>query len=463
MKNTSPWIFPLVLMGVPFLLFVPSLSYPFLYDDNWTLIRNSSLEKIFPIMRFFLDGNTAALPASGIPKDVYRPLATLSFAINRAVSGLNPISFRSINIGLHIFNGFLLWFFLKRWVSPLAALGGALVFLLHPVQVESVVWITQRSNLICALGVLLALNLWATSPSPLHLGMCGLAFIIGLLGKETGAMFLFVAIIYSWLKGKPWKKESLVFSLILVFYFLLRSRALGHFQQEIIREANLKNQFYEALSALWHYGQTLVWPTTLNVSYRWPSSENFPALPFFVDGSFFVLGGIFIGKNWTQKPLACLGILTFFIFLIPHSGIVPLVTYAADRFLYLPLVGVAMVVASFIQTSRQPKHFFIFLVLLFGLSFIRVQDWRSEETLWRASLREDPQNAFAHACLAQELSRKQEYGEAKKEYLLSLGNRPSVQLARLVMTALVRLYEESGDDAAARQWREKLNQTISSS
>jgi hypothetical protein len=205
-----------------------SLAGPFLYDDLWTIVRNPAVRApaVSPT-KFFTDPSTAAAPETGMGATFYRPLPALSFRANFRAAGLRPWAWRGPDLFLHALNGALLLFLLMDvlGLSAGAAAVGAAVFLFHPAQVESVVWVTQRSNLLCAAGGLAAL-LWAARGNAWALA----AYAAALLSKETAvtlAPFLALAALRS--PASPGRKKAVALgSLLLAAAFLaLRGAVVG--------------------------------------------------------------------------------------------------------------------------------------------------------------------------------------------------------------------------------------------
>ena len=131
------WLQAVLLGAVVLAIYLPTRRFSFVYDDHWTIQNNSSLDHVRPRSPVFLDADTAANPASGISRDVYRPLSTLSFAVNKAVFN-SPGAFHLVNVFMHAVNVFLLWVFLRRKTAAFPAFAASLLYAVHPLQIESV-------------------------------------------------------------------------------------------------------------------------------------------------------------------------------------------------------------------------------------------------------------------------------------------------------------------------------------
>jgi protein O-mannosyl-transferase len=133
-----------------FLAYFPALHCGFIWDDDAYVTENPLLTAPDGLMRIWF--------SLGSPSQ-YFPLTYTLFRLERPFWGLNPAGYHFVNLLLHAVNALLVWRLLKRLSVPGAWLAAAL-FALHPVQVESVAWITERKNVLSLLFFLLALRVW---------------------------------------------------------------------------------------------------------------------------------------------------------------------------------------------------------------------------------------------------------------------------------------------------------------
>jgi protein O-mannosyl-transferase len=179
--------------------YAPSLPGPFLYDDIFQIENNPALRVLWPPLE----------PMFGGPPFPRRPLAYYTFAINRVAGGLNPLGFRLVNLGIHLFNGLLAWqtgaAVLRRLRRPTASTDddqdrygttaaisagcAAAIWLVHPLCSQPVAYIYQRMELLGATAILAAVLCFVRSLEPGHgriwrfaaVAICGM----GMLMKET--------------------------------------------------------------------------------------------------------------------------------------------------------------------------------------------------------------------------------------------------------------------------------------
>ena len=144
---------------------VRCLGLGFVYDDHRFVEKNPSIATLAEPWRFFADPTTASA-AQGVEPDVWQPLRTLHFAVDRALFRLDPAGFHLGNLVIHVLVAALVWRLLLvllrgevargPWpagaaaerAAAVAAAAGALFFALHPVTVEAVAWVSSRGDLL---------------------------------------------------------------------------------------------------------------------------------------------------------------------------------------------------------------------------------------------------------------------------------------------------------------------------
>src|SRR5436305_13724305 len=143
-------LFVRLLTSVTFLAYRPAWHCGFLWDDDAYVTNNELLTAPDGLRRIWFSFDSPSQ---------YFPLVYTTFRIERALWGLNPAGYHVVNVLLHVANALLVWRLLARLRVPGAWLAGA-IFALHPVQVESVAWITERKNVLMGFFFLLTLLTW---------------------------------------------------------------------------------------------------------------------------------------------------------------------------------------------------------------------------------------------------------------------------------------------------------------
>src|SRR5712691_2798397 len=150
LKSIPHWVPGLILFASVLLAYQPAWHAGFIWDDDVYVTENKLLTVPDGLRRIWFSTDSPSQ---------YFPLVYTTFRLEHAFWGLNPAGYHWVNILLHASNALLLWRLLRRLNVPAAWLGAAL-FALHPVQVESVAWITERKNVLSLFFCLLALLAW---------------------------------------------------------------------------------------------------------------------------------------------------------------------------------------------------------------------------------------------------------------------------------------------------------------
>jgi Tfp pilus assembly protein PilF len=413
------------------LVFVNTLPNPFLYDDVFYVEKNPQIRDLRMLPKAFLS------PFSPYAPGLYRPFTAVSYAVDFALYGLDPRGFHLTNILLHaVVSGFV-FLLTSRFLSLLPSLAAALIFATHPVHTEAVAWVSGRSELLAGLLTLLS----ALSFLPVRaqkenrraaslLIMSALFWFLALLSKESALPLLLVLLVLPFvsLKGENFPsipleganfqyvnilkvrfgRVLLPFGLVFALYLLLRVQALGGLTVplEHVRTAGLS--FMERLAlmtpVLAHYLRLLVFPVGLRIEYDWVSFS-----PMTTTLSALLLLSVIAMWVWFFRMrfwIANLAFLWFFLFLLPVMNLLPIGEVVAERFLYLPSVGFALLIGALGERLQQrwPRTCLpTFVALLVVFSFLTIQrnaEWRDPERFWRGTLEHSPHAPHALQNLA---------------------------------------------------------------
>lgn len=169
---------PLLLVAAVVVVWSGTLHAPFVYDDKIEVVGN-------PTLRLLSEWSAITT------YNLSRPLLIFTYAINWAISGLDPLGYHLTSIGIHALNGMLAWRLLARFLSPGRAGAGAALWALHPMVTEGVTYISGRSDALCATGWLIALAAWTDHLRGEGSGARRLAYgatVAALLTKEVAIL-----------------------------------------------------------------------------------------------------------------------------------------------------------------------------------------------------------------------------------------------------------------------------------
>lgn len=426
------------------LVYSPLITAGFVYDDWWMIPRNPAIRGIH-LLRYFLDPATLADPAAGFAGDVYRPLTTLSFAFDFKMWALRPGFYHLENILLHLANGYLLWRLLRLWLKNEAeALLATALFLLHPVQVEVVGWIGQRTNLLSTLALLGALYCFVGDGGrPRRRWILGgSCYAVALLCRES-AVVLPVLVVLVDVQGWGPKTDSRAERRILYGELFLISAAYLGLRFFIMRHWS---QFSEAVPPWWqssglgvlafstYLGKT-VFPRALRPSYDYPDFNV-----WLIAGAYGVALG-YLGLVWgvrRKNPLLFTGLAWFLACLLPVLQLVPIRAFVSERFLYVPIMGAALAaVWAYRRFPLARAPLWAGTAVLSVVTAVNVPHWHSERRLWAHAVEQEPTNAFAHACYAAVVGNPV---EAERQYRLALINHPNSAVSLASTVNLSALY-----------------------
>ncbi len=417
-----------------------ALPAPFTFDDRPAIERNESIRRLWPLSGPLSPPVTAAGAAG-------RPLVNLSLALNHAAGGLEPGGYRLTNILLHAVAGTLLLLLVRETLvrtrfrtsaEPLAA-ATALLWMLHPLQTESVVCVVQRNEILVAIFyflALLGLARSAASPRPWRWGVTAVAAaLLGVFSKEVMATAPILALLYDrhFLAGswrEVWARRRWLHGALWATWLPLAWLILGHEQRAGTVGFGLGVGAWQYLltqcDAITTYLRLTLWPhpllvdrgVTLATGIReiWPQGMLVLSL---LAASVVAL---------VRFPRAGFAAAAFFLILAPSSSFVPLTTQpVAEHRMYLPLAPViALLVLG--AATLLPRGRIAALVLAAAAAGLvthrRALDYRTEETLWTQTLRHLPENPRAHASLGHAHARAGRWELAADSYRQAVRLRP---------------------------------------
>ena len=412
----------------------PALQGGFIWDDDEYVTHNETLHSPNGLYRIWFE--PGATPQ-------YYPLVFSSFWVEYHFWRLNPVGYHIVNLVLHLCAAFLLW----RITLQLGIPGGwlaAILFALHPVQVESVAWISERKNVLSVVLYLAAAYFLifrfdlAVKKIPLHKPMDTYAtalvlFSAALLSKSvTFSLPAALLLLIWWYRGHiKWREVA-----FLIPFFCLGAMAGSTtiwMERHVVGAQGVAWNFswiercLIAGRAVIFYLWKLLWPAELIFNYpRWNvSSTNglHYLFPLFVVAIIVALW--VMRRRWGRGPLV--GILFFVGTLFPALGFIDVYpfryAYVADHFQYHASIGIFVTIAAgsvcFLRRfTTFPQYVFggLLVVGLTAVTFHQSKDFTNLEILWRRTLDKNPQSSLAHNNLGVMLFERGAHSEAIAHY-----------------------------------------------
>ena len=390
----------------------------------------------------------------------WHPLTWISHQIDASLFGIDdPGKLRINSIVLHCASTLLLLLFLlrttgRRWLSVIAAA----LFALHPLRVESVVWISERKDTLSTfffLATLLAYAAYARAPSIGRYLLTLALFILGLATKPMLITLPFVLLLIDFWPLQRALTPRLILEKLPMFALIVPSAIVTmHAQQEAINPIPLSVRLANALVSYAVYIEKMFWPKSLAIIY--PFRQSVPTIA--IIGSVALLIGLtFFALRYAKRaPYAAVGWLWFAGTLVPVIGVVQVgVQSMADRYTYIPSIGLTIAIVWLVADLLHGRAKLeigiataILLAVLTGMSYTQAGYWRDTIALFEHAVEVTPQNPQSINALGREYLLRNEYDLAEQQFNRAIAVDPKYPEA---YNALGSALSESGDVAGAER------------
>ncbi len=512
-KNLAPWYrsvprrWGLVALGVitiaafATVCYWQSLDGGFILDDDGLITKSAVIS--------YPDGLYKIWCTNAEPD--YWPLTYSTFFFEWRIFGLNSLGYHAVNLGLHITSALLVWLVLRQLKIPGAYLG-ALLFAIHPVNVASVAWISQRKNTLSLLFFLLSIVAYlrsgrsprgetaldesfvrphdeqdspgaprALSRLPSRGGgfksvwywLSFACFVLAVLSKGSVLILPALLLLITWWE-RPLAKSDLArmipFFLVAIIFTIVNIRFQVHASGEVIRHVNFTQRIVGAAAVVWFYLSKALLPIDLAFVYpQW--NINLADFGWWI-ALFAALGAtalLFRQRNtrW-GKPL-------FFAWMFYGIALVPVMgltdtgymkfTLVADHYQYIPLIAVTALAGA--VASNAFKHSAVVgrtlagMVVVAGIVSLAVLCWqqdslfRSARTLYEDAVAKNPNTNLLYDNLGEVLENHYEFDAAKACFEKAIDLDPDSFTAHFDLGKLLDRYYGHLNDAIV-QYRETL-------
>lgn len=418
-----------------------SFSVPLFFDDTASIVQNESIRALWPPQTWWSPPAVAGTAG--------RPLLNLTFALNYAASGLEVWGYHAVNFAVHVASAWVLFGLVRRTLgTPVmrGKFGGAatevagavaLLWAVHPMQTESVTYVSQRAESLVGFFYLLTLYAFvrgaeaeeSVAGEKVH-GSAGRgwrwlavgAFFAGVLTKEIVITAPVVALLYdvTFLAGswrEAWARRWRIYAGWGVGWGLLGGLMIGARLHErgvgFGGAMTWIDTVATSCEAVALYLKLSVWPSPLVIDYGATPMRG----GLILAASAASVGAVVLGTVWAWRKRSAVGFVgaAVLIVLSPTSSVVPLAFQPiAEHRMYLPLAGIvaAAMVGGYAWIGRRAVWVGAAIGCCFvGMTIARNHDYRSAEAIWRDTIAKRPDNWRAHNALGSELFRQQRIDE----------------------------------------------------
>ena len=460
---SSPVTYIILVVASTIIAYGPAIRGEFVWDDALYLRDNPFIKATDGLQRFWLTTEFTD----------YYALSNTSFWLEWRLWGEHPTGYHITNILLHALNALLLWRLLQQ-LKVRGAKWAGLAFALHPVNVMSVAWISERKNVLSVLFALLTvlaylrwqdLNLrrW-------YWGAVG-CFMLALLSKTAVVMLPVVLLLIvgwrrgtikraDWLSGVPFFVLSLGMGLVTMWF-----EQHHGIRAEIVQTGSFLARLAGAGCVVWFYLGKALWPIGLNVIYpRCDFAVGTAAA--FLPLAALVGGVVILARLRTAGSRAALLALGGYVaLLVPVLGFFDIGFFGysnvADHWQYLSLLCVVAFVGGAVAHVAAVWRW-RWLPLVGGLALLglgwgtwqRAHVWQGELALWGDTVQKNPDAWMAHNNLGNVLLQAGRLGAASAQYQATLRLRPDYANAHYNLG--IAAYQSGRPADAAIQFREVI-------
>jgi Tfp pilus assembly protein PilF len=428
----------LIVIAISALAFIESLRFEFVFDDIGQIVENPSIHSIRSLPEYF---------TRPVAQNFYRPLFMVWLLVNHTLFGVNPFWWHLMSILLHVTAGVLVYRLARRLLaSATGAMIAALLFAVHPTKIEAVAWVsgvTEPMAGIFVLGSLLAFLRSGEHGGRIWMAVAALSALAAILSKETGIVVLPLVLLYAYLFEEPGRagkamRSTVPFVLAAAVYLIARVFVVGGLARPV-GALTTAETLATLPSVVAFYLMHLVWPLNLAVYYDLPPATSIATRSFF-----FPLIAIFACVSvviwvWqkTHDRVWLFGWAWVFITLTPvlYLRAFSVNDFVHDRYLYLPSVGLAIVVASLIERWRERSITAVPVAVLLGgmLLFATVAQipyWKNNFLLFRRAYEISPRSEYALNNLGIEMEKRGDYDRAVSLYQAAIDKNPQLWTAQ---------------------------------
>jgi len=402
----------------------------------------------------------------------WAPITSISYMLDYQLYGLNPKGYLLTNVFFHIANSLLLFLIFFRmtgaiWQSAFVAV----VFALHPLNVESVAWVAERKNVLSTFFLLLtiwAYIRYAEKPTTKRYSFVFLLFAFGLMSKSMVVTLPFVLLLLDYWplerfklgrrerefkiaqKDKYFNGEKNISKLVLEKFPLLILSALcsittlilfkNHTQvgESVAQDpVSILTILTNVIISYFEYLWKMLWPKGLAILYAHPGNTLAVWKGVLCGIALLVITTISI-KLIRKAPYFVVGWFWYLGTLIPVIGFIPLGQHLiADRYAYLPLIGIFVIIAWGAPELLKEWHYRknvlkasagILILTLMPITWIQVSHWKSSITVFKHAIRvtdkKYPGFSVVHNNLGNALSAERKIEEAISHYKMAIKIKP---------------------------------------
>lgn len=442
-------LIPYGILLITFLVFLNSINNDFIHLDDPEyvlqneLIKSLSFQNISKIFSSYTHGH-------------YQPFSVLTYAIDYSIYGLNAYGFRLTNILLHLANIMLVFIFIRCLSGRFyVAVVVSLLFAVHPLRVESVVWISERKDVLYAVfyfsALICYLNYIEKNKSVKYILLTGLFFILALLSKSMAVSLPIVLLLIDWYKKRKYSIrlviEKVPFLLLSVLFGIIvinSQQSSGLLEDTLTSFTVFDRILLSSYSAIIYIYKVFVPFNTLFMTDYPNMIDGHLPVYFYLAPICIALISILIYKFQIFRRELVFGLLFYLITISLVLQIIPVSGFLWDHYTYVPSVGLLFIIGqfygyvqdkrfSYAQRLKGPLNFILifFVLMLIVLTWKRNVVWENSGRLFSEVIRLHPDNEAAYVNRGLYLLEQGQYKQAENDFSQAIKVKDYMSIAWL--------------------------------
>jgi len=470
MKHKRELIFIIFLTITVFGVYWKTFNYELIWDSKIYFTQNILFAENHPITSAFKFGYFREQLGAENVDFYYRPLLTASFILENKLWGLKNASLRLTNLVIYILSlVFLYIFFRNQSETKSFPEIATLLFALYPLNVDNIVWVLGRNDLLLLLwGILtfLFLEFFVKKRKYIYLVCSSFFYLLGIFSKEAFIFFLPILFLYELIKRKrlsiPYHLTNIFISMV---FFILKNSILGIKNLRFIFSSNLIENIKVAVGSLGYYFRSIIFPVKYDMFLPLQEVTN---LLYFLLGILVILFCIFLlylSKRDIEIiiPLSFIAVFIGGHLLLSFTNLYPFKIYS--RYMMIPALGFVWIFVKYISRLHwkvgNSLAFLIFLLFIPSI-VINALSYRSELHFFQKARRSSPENSYVHFQIAKAYLERNDYLSAELSLNEALSHGPETETAMLVSLLHADIELRRADYENVFRWLENIERFASS-
>lgn len=432
-------IIPYLVLILTIIVFIRTIGFDFLSIDDELFVSSN------PDIQSFTYNNLVKI-FSSFYGGMYMPITMLTYTIEFAFFKTNPAIYHITNLLFHLINVFLVFFLFKKISQkPIIAILVTLLFAIHPMHVESVVWIAERKDVLYCFFYLLSIifyfRYYYEEKKKKWIALSLLFFVLSVLSKSMAVTLPVLLILIDYYKKRRFEIKTLwkiapFFAISIVFAFLsvLSQKEQGGLNA--LENFSIIERFIVFTYSASYYIVKMFFPINLSIYHFFPLSGNVPII-YYLSPLFIVLISVVIYKLKTNRQEIIFGMLMYFVSILPVLQIIPIGdSVVSERYSYFPSLGVFFIIGFIVnkwyeylknkkKSTITPVVFVLSITIVISLvTYNNLSFWKDSKSILTDLINKDSKHFYPYFLRGNTFLKEGKSNEAITDYNEAIAINP---------------------------------------